>query len=82
MDLKDVEVITIDIGNTVLCDDCNKDFTDSKETGGILFQSKAICPKCTPKWVGSAKKYNEERFIRAACPIGMPFADWVRNELR
>ena len=37
-------VITIDPGRTVLCDWCSKDFTDSPEIGGLLFQSKATGP--------------------------------------
>ncbi|MEE9223076.1 MAG: hypothetical protein V3V40_06425 [Nitrosomonadaceae bacterium] len=72
----------IDPGNNVFCDDCSGDFTDSKESGGILFQSKAICPTCQPKWEKSAAEYGEENFIRGRCPEGMAFADWVRNQLR
>lgn len=71
----------IPVGRIVLCDDCNADWTDRPEPGGILFQSKAICPDCTPKWLKSTAKYKEERFIRARCPPAMSFADWVR-ELR
>lgn len=79
---KDVEIIHIDSGSKVFCDDCNKDFTESKEQGGLLFQSKAIGPCCKDKWVKSADKYNEQSFIRSECPDDMAFADWVRNELR
>ncbi len=39
----------IEIGNTVLCDLCNLEYTDSDATGGCLMGSYAVCPKCTPK---------------------------------
>jgi hypothetical protein len=81
-DNPDFKVFRIDPGNRVVCDDCNEDYTDSQETGGILFQSKAICPKCAPKWESTAKGYGEERFIKARCPEGKAFADWVREDLR
>jgi hypothetical protein len=80
--MKDVEVTTIHPGRQVFCDDCNADYTERKESGGILFQSKAICPTCAPKWLANAFKYGEQGFIRGECPDGMPFADWVRECLR
>lgn len=67
---------TIDIGATVLCDICSEDYTLSAESGGILILSKAVCPKCTPKWEAEAV------FIRGRCPAGKSFADWVRQDLR
>lgn len=69
-------------GRLVFCDDCGEDYTDRTDAGGILFQSKALCAKCAPRWEQSAKQYGEERFIRSRCPDGMAFADWVRDELR
>lgn len=72
----------IEPGNVVLCDDCNADYTDSDESGGILFGSRAICPKCQQKWIENARKYNEEKYIKARCPKDMSFADWVRDYLR
>lgn len=75
--------VVIDPGNMVVCDDCNRDFTNSPMIGGIYgFGSKAICPICTPKWLADAKRYGEERFIKARCPDDKPFADWVREDLR
>jgi hypothetical protein len=44
-----MEIITIDPGRTVVCDDCNADYTDSPDTGGLLFGSRAICPQCQQK---------------------------------
>ena len=73
---------TITLGDTVLCDMCNKDYTDSDEKGGIQFQSKAVCPTCTPQIEESAQKYYETEFIKNRCPKGKSFAQWVREDLR
>lgn len=73
---------TINYGNTVLCDFCAKDFTNSTTEGGIYFGSYATCPECAPKIEADARKYGEVGHIRARCPAGMSFADWVRDVLR
>lgn len=65
-----------DIGNTVICDICNKDWTGKPESGGILLQSKAVCPDCTPGMLKSLKQYNEEHFIKDRCPKDTSFAKW------
>jgi hypothetical protein len=72
----------IELGDRVVCDDCDEDFTTRKDKGGILFQSKAICPVCAPTWEENAREYGEESFIRGRCPDGIAFADWVRDDLR
>jgi hypothetical protein len=69
----------VPLGDTVLCDDCDTDYTASQATGGILFQSKALGPCCAPEWEESARKYGEEHFIRGRCPEGVSFAGWVRS---
>lgn len=69
---------TIDYGRKVICDSCNVDYTDSKATGGLLHQSKAICPVCAPRW----RDEPDLEYIRGECPKDMPFADWVRDILR
>lgn len=66
-----------DIGDHVECDWCGTDFTNSTETGGLLFQSKATCSHCMPRIEESAKMYGEQQFIRARCPEGMTFKAWV-----
>uniref|UniRef100_A0A6M3LLW0 Uncharacterized protein n=1 Tax=viral metagenome TaxID=1070528 RepID=A0A6M3LLW0_9ZZZZ len=76
---KKCTVITLDPGNNVYCDYCDEDWTSRPETGGILFQSKAICPNCVARARKSIAGYGEEQFIRGECPEGMPFADWVRS---
>ena len=67
------------VGRVVVCDDCGKDWTDSPLTGGLLFQSKAICPNCAPRWRMLIKQYNEQRFIRGTCPTDESFANFVRR---
>jgi hypothetical protein len=70
-------VEVIDIGDSVCCDDCNKEFKGSLAIGGLLFQSKAICPECEPKWRKEIAKYGEEHLIRGYCPQFMTFHAWV-----
>lgn len=77
-----VEHITLDMGDRVLCDSCSRDFTDSKERGGLLFGTKAIGPCCALRWFESAKHHNETHLVRSICPDDMTFAQWVRERLR
>lgn len=77
-----METIVLEVGNQVLCDLCNKDWTDSNTTGGFLRGSYAVCPDCAPDHRAKLKEFNEEHHIRAECPVFLSFADWVRNYLR
>jgi len=77
-----MDVIRIEPGRQVICDSCSKDWTDLDGKGGVLFQSKAICPDCQDSWIESAARYNEEQFLIARCPNWKSFADWVREDLR
>ena len=61
----------IDIGNTVLCDLCNDDYTDSDAEGGLLVGSYVVCPQCAP----DIDDTGDEPIIK--CPAGMRFRDWV-----
>lgn len=61
------------VGRFVVCDFCDVDFTDSPASGGCIFESKAVCPACYPTVLG------ELQFIRATCPSGQSFADFVRE---
>jgi len=79
---KDFEVITIDCGDSVLCDLCNKDYTNSNISGGFLFGSNAVCPDCVTKMIKTIKEYKEEKYIKAWCPDNKSFADWIREDLR
>lgn len=58
-----VKVIRIEPGNTVLCDLCNEDYTNSDEPGGFLFSGKAVCPKCAYEFMKNVEKYNETHFV-------------------
>ncbi len=65
------------MGECVLCDLCNKDYTGLKDTGGIIFSGKAICPVCTPGALAGAKRYNEEQYIEERCREGESFQEMV-----
>lgn len=73
-----MHVETYDIGNTVVCDICNEDFTNSEAKGGYLFGSKGVCPNCaTGKWHQGVLKYQEQHFIRERARTGESFRDFV-----
>lgn len=69
----------IEIGDTVICDICGKDWTTETQTGGMLVQSKAVCPNCSPLYRRDLIKYEEQYLIRAICQPESSFADWVRS---
>jgi len=76
------EVISIDPGDTVLCDWCNKDWTAIDISGGFMFESKATCPECAPSMEKKIAQYNETHLIKSRCPADMSFADWIRDVIR
>jgi hypothetical protein len=63
----------VPVGDIVVCDFCGQDYTQSDALGGLIFGSYAICEKCSPKVA------NESSRIRARCPAGKSFADFVRE---
>ena len=67
----------IEIGDTVLCDLCNTDYTDSDESGGLIVGSNAVCPRCEGRIRENLRKHGEEREIKAECPEGMSFKAFV-----
>ena len=69
----------VSIGSIVVCDICDKDCTDLPDSGGFIFTSSAYCPACASKGMASIRKYGEEGYIRARCPEGVSFADFVRG---
>lgn len=75
--MKNLTIININPGNIVLCDLCNKDYTNSKEVGGMLFQSTAVCPDCLDEFMLSVRKYKEEKFIKAVAMPNETFRDFV-----
>lgn len=72
-----VKVVTIDPGETVLCDLCNKDYTYSEKKGGFLFLSNAVCPDCAKDFIEDIKLNKEEKFIKASAQEGETFRDFV-----
>jgi hypothetical protein len=70
---------SVPVGDLVLCDFCDEDLTGDPRTGGFLFGSKAVGPCCAERSLASIKGYGEEWNIRARCPEGVSFADWVRG---
>ena len=71
--------VVIDLGQTVVCDACDTDLTGSDRSGGFLFGSYAYGPCCAIERMAAIRGYGEEHFIRARCPEGVSFADWVRG---
>jgi len=77
------EVDTVeDIGEAVVCDICNGDYTESEKSGGFLFGSYAYCPECAKNRIANIQSHNEERFIKARCPEGKPFSKWILEDIR
>ena len=77
------EVYSENIGDLVLCDFCNKNFTGDNETkGGIIFGSKGVCPVCTKKMMPDIKKYDETFYIKAKCPENTSFWKFILDYRR
>ena len=72
-------VITVDVGDDVICDYCSEDFTNSNQVGGFILSGDAICPNCAERTWKLLKKHNEERYLKAICKENESFADFVRN---
>lgn len=73
------KTINIDMGDTVLCDVCNEDYTHSSATGGMLFDTRAVCPDCETKVIKDANSYDEMHLVRGHCPAFITFANWIRS---
>ena len=67
------------VGRIVVCDSCSGDFTTSPDSGGIIFSSSAYCPACTERMMPTITGFGETYLIRAKCPQGVSFADFVRT---
>lgn len=68
-----------DMGDTVLCDICNEDYTESDEPGlgAFLFVGKAVCPHCAGRVMTTIRQYGEQKMISEVCPPGITFKQWV-----
>lgn len=81
MDKDDMELIEhIDMGDEVLCDSCNKDYTHSDEVGGAQFGSYAVCPDCVGQWIANSSLGERAAMVEAK--PGQTFRDFVINDLR
>jgi hypothetical protein len=67
----------IDLGDTVVCDTCNKDYTFSEDIGGILFGSNACCPTCTERMMPDIIRYGEESYTKAKAGPNESFRGFV-----
>jgi len=74
------EVVIIDvsdIGDDVICDFCNADYTNLPDSGGYIVDGWAVCPACALS-VSRKMKESGEAPAEAVCPDGVSFADFVR----
>lgn len=69
----------VDVGAVVVCDMCSVDYTERGDMGGFIFGSYAYCPLCAATHLPKIRGYGEEHFIRARCPAGTTFADFIRQ---
>lgn len=70
------KTIEFDIGNTVVCDLCDKDYTNSDAVGGFVFESKGVCPECAPNFMQTIAKYGED-YIRARANPQETYRDFI-----
>jgi ssDNA-binding Zn-finger/Zn-ribbon topoisomerase 1 len=69
--------LSADIGDDVICDFCNADYSESDDCGGVLVGSWAACPECALEMSMRASQYGAK--LDAVCPDGTSFADFVRQ---
>lgn len=65
----------IDIGDTVVCDLCNADYTESDVSGGALIGSYAACPECAADVIRRSEECGELDY--SVCPKDVSFKEWV-----
>jgi len=69
----------IPVGDIVVCDVCNDDYTHRADPGGFLFGTYAYCPHCAITHLQRIQEYGEAHLIRALPLPGEAFADFVRR---
>ena len=69
----------INDSDSVICDFCGEDWSDSEKAGGFIFESKAVCPNCDAGMRKLTEEYKENHLIRAECPLNESFAQFVRQ---
>jgi len=70
-------VETIDVGDNVLCDVCNADYTWNDSSGGFIFNGEAVCPECETETYQRIERNGEESFIEDHCPPWQSFRKFV-----
>lgn len=75
------EVCKLD-DSRVRCDLCNKDWTESSLSGGIMFAGKSCCPECEPGMEEKALRHGEENYITARCPANLSYSEWTTKIIR
>jgi hypothetical protein len=71
--------LPIPVGDSVVCDVCNEDYTNSPLEGGFIFGSYAYCRKCVERHMPEIIRLGEMKFIQAVAFPGERFADFVRR---
>lgn len=72
---EEMEETILDIGDTVVCDLCNADYTNSDESGGALIGSYAACPECAADVIRRSEECGALDY--SVCPKEMSFKEWV-----
>lgn len=67
-----------ELGELVICDSCNHDYTrDDTTSGGFIVGSYAYGPCCSERHYRELVKYGETHHVRAECPAGVSFWRFV-----
>lgn len=74
-----MKIQEFNLGNDVVCDVCGKDWTNRTESGGFVFGSYGYCPECAVRGERKIRESGEEGYIRARCPEGVSFAEFIRT---
>lgn len=72
-----VPTVVMDMGDFVVCDRCNGDWTDSDRSGGAVVFGHALCPLCFRGEKSRLKGVPAADL--SICPPNVSFADHVRQ---
>ena len=64
-----MDIWEIDIADTVVCDYCNDDYTESEMAGGLIIDGYAVCPRC--------EKLEMVKEATSVCRPGESFKQFV-----
>lgn len=67
----------IDVGDIVVCDVCNDDYTARDDVGGFIHGSYAHCPPCAARHEPGIVEFGEAHLIRARAAADEPFRAFV-----